>query len=67
MSVIDYAATRGPWMFEADHIQPVEQFPELVMDWNNLAASHRRCNRQKHTPDIAKDVEYQGGWVRPDW
>lgn len=64
---IDYSATSGPWMFEVDHVKSVEQYPELMMDLNNWSPSHRRCNRMKHTRDIDKDVEYQGGWQVPDW
>ena len=36
LATIDYAATSGPWMFEADHIESVERFPELLMSWDNM-------------------------------
>jgi hypothetical protein len=64
MAGIDYSATSGPWMFEVHHIRSVEEYPELVLCWENLAASHRRCNRQLGT----KDLETQGGrWIKPTW
>lgn len=63
---IDYAAVGGPWSFECDHLQPIENGGEL-MSFENLGASHKRCNRAKGTRDIDKDPEYQGNWTVPDW
>jgi hypothetical protein len=60
---IDYQATSGPWMFECHHIRPVEQFPALLMTWENLAASHQRCNRSLGP----RDIEQQGPWIKADW
>lgn len=33
--------------WEPDHIIPVIKAPELELDLNNVAASHRRCNRAR--------------------
>lgn len=63
-AVIDYtAAPTSPWAFEADHIQPVDERPDLAYEWSNLAPSHSRCNRQKGV----RSYERQGEWTIPDW
>lgn len=61
---IDYSAPpNSPNAFEADHIQPVDERPDLAYAWANLAPSHSRCNRQKGV----KSYERQGEWTVPDW
>jgi 5-methylcytosine-specific restriction endonuclease McrA len=63
-AAIDYnAPARSPWAFEADHVNPVDQRPDLAYAWANLAPSHMRCNRQKGTKSYAT----QGEWVKPPW
>ena len=46
---IDYFVqpSTTPDSYEPDHIQPVHLRPDLELDLNNVAASHRRCNRQR--------------------
>lgn len=39
--------------WEPDHILPFDRYPELELDLNNIAASHRRCNRARGTKDAA--------------
>jgi len=47
---IDYTLPPGhPDSFTVDHIQPLKLHPNLAHDYNNLAASHRRCNSSKGT------------------
>lgn len=36
-----------PEAWEPDHILPFIKNPELELDLNNVAASHRRCNRAR--------------------
>lgn len=43
----DEPYSSGPWSYEADHIFPVEDHPELALDPSNVQASHRRCNRSR--------------------
>ena len=44
---IDYSlpASSCEEAWEPDHLLPVSKRPDLELDLNNLAASHRRCNR----------------------
>lgn len=46
---IDYSLTPGayPLSWEPDHLIPYCKAPELELDLCNIAASHRRCNRQR--------------------
>ena len=46
---IDYFVkpSSTPDSYEPDHIQPVHLRPDLELDLNNIAASHRKCNRQR--------------------
>lgn len=46
---IDYSlpASSAPLSWEPDHLQPFSKAPELELDLNNVAASHKRCNRQR--------------------
>lgn len=49
---IDYdLPTDDPRSFEADHIRPLSTHPHLAEDPNNLAASHRKCNRSRGNRD----------------
>lgn len=46
---IDYAAkpSTTPDSYEPDHLRSVDRFPELALLPENVAASHRRCNRAR--------------------
>ena len=79
-AVIDYTAKpRTPNAFEADHIKTVHAAPEMRFVWNNLAASHSRCNRQRRDMTLeeyaamfgveidANGIARQPDWVVPDW
>lgn len=67
MAAIDYSAgANTPYSFELDHLQPVEDHPELAYDPSNWVPSHSRCNRQKGTKSIER-IERHGTWVKPDW
>lgn len=79
-AVIDYTGKPlSPNAFEADHIKPRSQYPELRFVWNNLAPSHSRCNRQRRDMSLVeyaamfgidvgtKAVALQPDWVKPDW
>lgn len=46
---IDYFVppSSTPNSYEPDHLVPVHMRPDLELDLNNIAASHRRCNRQR--------------------
>lgn len=46
---IDYflAPSSTPEAYEPDHVIPVSKRPDLELDLNNIAASHRRCNRSR--------------------
>jgi len=46
---IDYSLkpSSSPMAWEPDHLKPYKQAPELELDLANIAASHRRCNRQR--------------------
>lgn len=46
---IDYTAAPStlPDSWEPDHLAPVSKAPEAELDLNNIAASHRRCNRAR--------------------
>lgn len=65
---IDYAAPRFiPNSFEADHKKSWEHYPHLRYEWNNLAASHSRCNRQRRDEVLSESDAPQQVWVKPDW
>jgi hypothetical protein len=40
-----------PQAWELDHIKTVKEFPELVLDPLNFAASHHSCNMERGTDD----------------
>lgn len=64
---IDYAAPRlAPLALEVDHIKSWDDYPELRLEWNNLAPAHSRCNRQRGKRAI-EVVAPQADWVIPDW
>jgi hypothetical protein len=45
---IDYRLPYGhPEAFELDHIIPVKDRPDLLLDVNNFGASHHTCNEDK--------------------
>ena len=46
---IDYSipASSSEYAYEPDHIIPFVKRPDLELDLNNIAASHRRCNRAR--------------------
>lgn len=46
---IDYTAAPStlPDSWEPDHLVPVSKAPEGELDLNNIAPSHRRCNRAR--------------------
>jgi 5-methylcytosine-specific restriction endonuclease McrA len=46
---IDYRLkpSSSPDAYEADHIRDVDTHPELALLPENVAASHRRCNRAR--------------------
>ena len=46
---IDYfaAPSSTPDSYEPDHLVPVSMAPEKELDLNNIAASHRQCNRRR--------------------
>lgn len=46
---IDYdAPPNEPQSFEADHIIPIKERPDLALDPANLQATHSICNRRKN-------------------
>lgn len=51
---IDYtlAPSSCETAYEPDHIQAFVDHPELELDLNNIAASHRRCNRARGKSSI---------------
>jgi len=67
---INYAAEPGqPDAWEPDHIQEVDQHPELAYDPMNIAPAHSRCNRirgaeylaaKKHREDCGEPSEDWG-------
>ena len=61
---IDYLG-KGPWSFEADHIEPVDVAPARAFAWSNCAPSHKRCNRAKGNKPVDRAVPQT--WVVPDW
>jgi HNH endonuclease len=59
---IDYDAPHStPYAYETDHKKPRSTHPGLLLAWNNLRASHCRCNRTHQ----ARNVVAQQDWVRP--
>lgn len=45
---IDYtAAPQTPNAWEPDHVKPVELYPELEYDLDNIRPSHCSCNRSR--------------------
>lgn len=60
---IDYDTVGNPDSYETDHKQSRATHPLLAMVWNNLGASHQRCNRSRQS----KPVVAQHVWVRPSW
>ena len=38
--------------WEPDHIIPFSKRPDLELDLNNIAPSHRRCNRARCSGDL---------------
>lgn len=46
---IDYSLepSSAPLSWEPDHLIPFVKAPELELDLANIAASHKRCNRQR--------------------
>ena len=53
---IDYTLkpSSAPLAWEPDHLIPFSKAPELELDLTNIAASHKRCNRQRG--DGAQDL-----------
>jgi len=51
---IDYTLPPSvyPDSWEPDHIIPFSKRPDLELDLNNIAPSHRRCNRGRCDTDI---------------
>lgn len=72
---IDYSTKvrNDPNGFEADHLKPWALYPHLRYCIENLAASHRRCNRmhnqhgQKASMVSLNSVGAKEVWVKPDW
>ena len=54
MQHIDYslAPSSCEQAYEPDHLVPFSKDPSLELDLNNIAASHRRCNRARCSKDI---------------
>lgn len=54
MQPIDYSLQPSSCedAYEPDHIIPFSKRPDLELDLQNIAASHRRCNRARCTIDI---------------
>ena len=55
---IDYSLKPSscPLAWEPDHIVPYAKNPDLELDLNNVAASHKRCNRQRGAGDRDMDL-----------
>ena len=54
---IDYRLQEPhPYSWTLDHIKPVQDNPELIMERNNWAASHRDCNVRRGTDEPALDL-----------
>ena len=55
---IDYSipASSAPLSWEPDHLQPFSKCPELELDLNNIAPSHRQCNRQRGAGNSNNDL-----------
>lgn len=54
MQPIDYSLLPSSCeeAYEPDHIIPFSKRPDLELDLQNIAASHRRCNRARCTTNI---------------
>jgi hypothetical protein len=64
---IDYdAEPLRPLAFEADHVRPWETHEHLRYEWNNLAPSHSRCNRQRGRRMQVNAGAHQQ-WIKPDF
>lgn len=51
---IDYRLRRPhPFAWVMDHIVPVSEAPNLVLDMNNVAAAHADCNLRRGTNEPA--------------
>jgi hypothetical protein len=61
---IDYKLTYPhPLSWSLDHKISVKERPDLLMDWENFAASHLDCNLRRGTDDPAIDL----GKPSEDW
>lgn len=60
---IDYDSSGMPDSYETDHKVPRSVRPDLWLAWENLRASHLRCNRSRQ----AKDVGLEHAWIRPSF
>lgn len=59
---IDYALQHPhPGSFQADHIQPVRDRPEIFYRLDNLQPAHKACNEARHADAIDRT------WTRPAW
>jgi len=54
---IEPSSQEDAW--EPDHIQTFSAHPELEMDLDNVAPSHRRCNRARGTKDAKEQATGQ--------
>jgi 5-methylcytosine-specific restriction endonuclease McrA len=54
---IDYRLREPhPYSWNLDHVKPVQDHPELIMEIGNWAASHRDCNIRRGTDEPALDL-----------
>lgn len=54
---IDYRLKEPhPYSWTLDHLKPVQDHPELIMEISNFAASHRDCNVRRGTDEPAMDL-----------
>lgn len=54
---IDYRLREPhPYSWTLDHVKPVQDHPELIMERNNWAAAHRDCNVRRGTDEPALDL-----------
>ena len=47
--------------FQADHIKPARDFPELFWRRDNLSPAHKACNEGRHADPL------DTSWVQPTW